>query len=297
MALQLLRCAVMRQGLMRRFCGSRVLQYANFTLRGTLNDTPVRVPVVAGVGLMQVPLWEQEPWLNRTLATLLAASPGAFLDVGVNLGQTLLKVKTLDPRRPYFGFEPNPACVAFVRRLVAANRFSATTVAPFGLSDGARTLPLFTRGDDPVDSSATVVDGLYRSQDTWERTPVALMPGDDVLSALQVGQIAVIKIDVEGGELEVVRGLATTLARQRPAVICEILPSYAKGQQRWAFRQPRADALVGFMNSLDYRLFRLLPSGGTQLLESIEPHSDRSMTNYAFVRAEFTNTVFGVATR
>ena len=291
---------MIRQWLTRRLCGSRVLQYANFTLTGTVNDAPVRVPVVAGLGLMSVPLWEQEPWLNRTIATLLAGSSGAFVDVGVNLGQTLIKVKTLQPDRAYIGFEPNPTCVAFVRRLVAANRFRDTTVVPFGLSDAARTLALFARGEDPADSSATVVPDLYTTQETWERTPVAVMPGDEALATLGVGRVAVLKIDVEGAELEVIRGLEGTLRAHRPSVICELLPSYAPGQKRWAFRQPRTEAVVATMRSLGYRLFRLLPSGEALPLETIEPHSDNSLTNYAFVPSDvvavFTRDTMSAAT-
>lgn len=273
----------MRKWLMRRLCGSRILQHVNFTLRGTVNHTRVRVPIVAGLGMMPVPLWEQEPWLNHTIATLLNESSGAFVDVGVNLGQTLIKVKTLQPDCAYVGFEPNPACVAFVRRLVAANNFRDATVVPFGLSDAPRTLDLFARREDPTDSSATVVPDLYVTQETWARTPVALLPGDDAVAALRIGRVGVIKIDVEGAELEVIRGLQGTLRAHRPSVICELLPSYSPGQKRWAFRQPRTDAVVDTMRSLGYRLFRLLPSGEVVPLETIEPHSDKSLTNYAFV--------------
>jgi FkbM family methyltransferase len=268
---------------MRRFCGSGILQHVNFTLSGTVNRTRVRVPIVAGLGMMPVPLWEQEPWLNHTIATLLGESSGVFVDVGVNLGQTLIKVKTLQPERAYIGFEPNPTCVAFVRRLVAANHFRDTTIVPFGLSDAARTLPLFARQEDPTDSSATVVPDLYVTQETWVRTPVALLQGDDALAALGVGRVGVLKIDVEGAELEVIRGLEGTLRAHRPSVICELLPSYSPGKKRWAFRQPRTDAVVDTMRSLGYRLFRLLPSGEALPLETIEPHSDKSLTNYAFV--------------
>ena len=274
---------MIRKWLMRRFCGSRILQHVNFTLTGNVNHTRVRVPVIAGLGMMQVPLWEQEPWLSRTIATLLTENSGAFVDVGVNLGQTLIKVKTLQPDRAYIGFEPNPTCVAFVRRLAAANRFRETTVVPFGLSDSARALTLFARSEDPADSSATVVPDLYATQETWDRTAVAVLPGDEALAMLGVGRVGVLKIDVEGAELEVIRGLEGTLRAHRPSVICELLPSYSPGQKRWAFRQPRTDAVVATMRSLGYRLFRLLPSGEALPLETIEPHSDNSLTNYAFV--------------
>ena len=34
-----------------------------------------------------------------------------FIDVGVNIGQTLLKLKSVSSEIDYIGFEPNPICV------------------------------------------------------------------------------------------------------------------------------------------------------------------------------------------
>jgi FkbM family methyltransferase len=270
----------------RRFSGSRLVQRTNFTLRGIVNARPVRIPVLAGIGMQPAPYWEEEAWLNRPIAALLATGDGAFVDVGVNLGQTLLKVQTLRPGTRYVGFEPNPVCVTYVRRLVLANGLTDCTVAPFGLSDRPCALTMFARDDDLTDSSATVVAGLRSTQETWGRTPVAVLPGDDALAALDVGRVGIIKIDVEGAELEVVRGLQRTLDAQRPHVICEILGTGAEGGARWAFRQPRAEALLSIMRGFGYRLFRLLPDGGGVALETIEPHADAALTNYAFVRAD-----------
>jgi FkbM family methyltransferase len=240
--------------------------------------------VVAGTGLTRPPFWEQEGWLNGPLGRLLESADGAFVDVGVNLGQTLLKARTLRPGVRYVGFEPNPVCVVYARRLIEANRFADCTVAPFGLSDRAGALPLFA--ETWTDSSATVVEGFRAKQRTWGHAPVAVLPGDAALAALNVGRVGVIKIDVEGAELEVVRGLATTLRTQRPHVICEILPAHNEADERWAFRKPRQDALLDLMQSAGYRMFRLLTTGGVTPLDSIEPHSDLALTNYAFVRHE-----------
>jgi FkbM family methyltransferase len=286
---------MLRQFLMRRFYGSRILEWVNFRVRGSLNGRIVQIPVRAGVGLMHPPIWEQEPWLNAPIAKLLDAADGAFVDVGVNLGQSLLKVKTLRPSTRYVGFEPNPVCVAYVRQLVAANQFRDVVVAPFGLSDHASPLSLFTREDDESDSSATVVPGLFSSQDSWRQTPVSVMPGDLALSSLKVGPISVIKIDVEGAELEVVKGLSETLTRYRPAILCEVLPTYSGADGRRAFRQPRIQALTDILRALDYQLLRLMPTGEVIPLRTIEPHSDRSLTNYAFVSSETAQLLTGQA--
>ena len=288
---------VFARSLMHRFAGSRLARLANFTVRGTLNHTSVRVPVIAGIGMMHPPIWEQEAWLNATFAKLLDSADGAFVDVGVNLGQSLLKVKTLRPEIPYVGFEPNPVCVAYVRRLVAINQLRHVAIAPFGLSDHAGVVSLYARDDDETDSSATVVPGLFSTQASWRQTPVAILPGDEALASLNVGRVSVIKIDVEGAELEVVRGLENTLAAFRPAVVCEVLPTYSGGDGRRAFRQPRIDALLEFMRRFEYRLFRLLPTGEVVSLDTIEPHSDRALTNYAFVPPHAIAFWTGAATR
>ena len=49
-----------------------------------------------------------EPWLDSLIAHLLRQRAGAFVDAGVKIVQTLIKVKSIDARQPYIGFEPNP---------------------------------------------------------------------------------------------------------------------------------------------------------------------------------------------
>lgn len=272
----------MTRRLLARLSGGRLAQWVNFTIKGTLNGRQLRIPILAGTGLTKQPLWEQEPWLDLALGALLETADGAFVDVGVNLGQTLLKVKTLRPDVRYVGFEPNPLCVVYVRRLIAVNRFADCTVAPFGLSDRGAALPLFA--EDATDSSATVIEGFRPKQRGWGHTPVAVLPGDKALQSLRVGRAGLIKIDVEGAELEVVRGLEETLRRDQPHVVCEILPTYGESDERWAFRKPRQEALLDLMRRAGYSMFRVLATGGAERLDTIEPHSSLSLCNYAFVR-------------
>jgi FkbM family methyltransferase len=68
------------------------------------------------------------------LRQLLPTREGLFIDVGVNLGQTLVKVKDIDPERSYLGFEPNPSCVAFTERMIPALGLRNCRTVPAGLS-------------------------------------------------------------------------------------------------------------------------------------------------------------------
>ena len=67
-----------------------------------------------------------EPWMNSVLKDVFKVCEGTFLDIGVNLGQTLLHVKTLEPARKYIGFEPNPTCCFYANSLIEFKRVFET---------------------------------------------------------------------------------------------------------------------------------------------------------------------------
>src|SRR5436309_272633 len=66
----------------------------NFSVDASVGDQPIKVPVLLGRGYQNLTIGE--PWLFRAFSKVLGLRPGAFVDVGVNLGQTLIKVKLID---------------------------------------------------------------------------------------------------------------------------------------------------------------------------------------------------------
>jgi FkbM family methyltransferase len=253
----------------------RLLPYLNLTARlGTL-----RIPIAGGLG--EQLLSNAEPWLDVVLERLLAARPGSFVDVGVNIGQTLVKVLKADPARQYWGFEPNPAALAYVSSLVRLNAIGNVHLVCGALSDHNATEALFL--SSPCDSSASIVEGFRPSDFYRAKCSVLAIAGDQFFDAMNVHAIAILKIDVEGGELEVLRGLRRTIMRTRPFIICEVLPVYEESTAVGRFRRGRSDEVVSLMRDLNYRIARLAPDGRQVPLNEIETHSDLALTNYLFV--------------
>ena len=242
----------------------------------------VVLPLMGQVGFEN--LTPGEPWLDTWLTRLSTGRRGAFVDVGVNVGQTLLKVKTSLPAMPYVGFEPNAVCFHYTQRLVELNRFEHCTLVPVGLSNRTALLPFFLRHE--YDVSASVVEGFRPLSQSPRRAYVPVFDGDSVLDTLAVGTVGLIKIDVEGGELEVLEGLRRTIHRDRPFIFCEILPVFPRDTAKVRFRQPRQDRLIETLRTLDYRLYRLLPDATAVPLADIEAHEDITLTNYLFAPAE-----------
>lgn len=50
--------------------------------------------------------------------------------------------------------------------------------------------------------------------------------GDDVICRLKISSMALIKIDVEGAEFEVLHGLKVSIKKYRPFIIFEVLNNY-----------------------------------------------------------------------
>ena len=144
-----------------------------------------------------------EPWMVELLVRLLPVRAGTFCDCGVNIGQTLISVKAVDPTRRYIGFEPNPGCVAYVEKLIAINRLSDILIVPVGLAEasGLRKLQLYH--GTTVDSKASLVDNFRPGQSIEAIKLVPVMQFDDMNELLSLADLGLVKIDVEGGEAEV----------------------------------------------------------------------------------------------
>ena len=253
----------------------------NFSVRGNWLGQPVTIPLLFGNGIQH--LQSSERWMFDVLRKLLAQTAGAFVDVGANIGQTLLKVKMADGNRPYYGFEPNPAAVAYLQQLALRNSFTNVTVFPVGLSDHTAVVTLFLKDD--VDPSASVVAGFRRRERYSMARGASVHRGDDVLSGIADLRIGILKIDVEGAELDVIAGLAQTISRDRPFIICEVLPVYDPLSEPGQLRMSRQRALSALLATLHYDVYRANGDGAWEKIGEFAVDSDITRSNYLFVPA------------
>lgn len=267
-----------------------VLDKFNFKLTKYANGKRFKIPVVQEIGLAN--LSSSEEWMTKVLEVLLNLKKGAFVDVGVNVGQTLIKLKSLDPLREYVGFEPNPACVFYVRQLISENGLVNCVVVPAGLYDSAGILQLEYLSNDETCSAASIIKGFRSPGAIRRREYVPVFPLSQIRSVFEVGEISIIKIDVEGAELEVIRSAHQTIGEDRPFIVIEVLPVYSPENK---MRKARQDELETMITDLGYRIFRVIQTntgdfGGVLKLTTIGIHSDLSQSNYVFVPHEIEKT-------
>jgi FkbM family methyltransferase len=143
--------------------------------------------------------------------------PGsAFYDIGASVGYfTLLGARLVGPEGRVVAFEPLPENVRTLRRNLALNRLENATVigAAVAATGGRAVLAL---GEQPM--WGRVVDHA------WGRPAVEVdrLAIDELVAARRIPPPDYVKIDVEGGETEVIAGMRETIGAHRPWIMCEV---------------------------------------------------------------------------
>ncbi len=202
------------------------------------------VPVVYGVfnGGYFVP---HEFWMGECLRAFLNTKTGTVLDVGVNVGLYLVKLRCHSLDRQYIGFEPNPICIFYTQELIRLNGFKNTMVLPTALSDSEGIAQFYA--SKAGDKTGSLILEHKAGQDLAYSFNVVTMLGDHMVKMLGLTEIAAIKIDVEEAEIYTLRGLSQTIAQFKPYIYCEIL--FAHGD---VVRKQRADEIYNFITALGY---------------------------------------------
>jgi len=246
----------------------RLLRPFHLVLPATVYGARFKVPLMRGVGGSH--RQGSEPWMLDALQRLfaLAGTPG-MVDVGVNIGQTLLKAKSIDRRCRYVGFEPNPFCVQFVNELIALNRFEHCDVLPVALSSGPGLIGFVAESE--ADSAASMVQDLRPGKKPIRRQYVATLAFDDIAAQLGADRLGIVKIDVEGAELEVLSGMQRHLRACRPLVACEVLHAHTAAQI--GLMRERNARLMALLDGERYAALRIQKDGEQRRVAGLAPVS------------------------
>jgi FkbM family methyltransferase len=148
----------------------------------------------------------------------------SFIDVGGNIGMiTLLAARRVGASGRVHAFEPNPAAYRRLKQVCEANGLAHVTARELGLGDQKCEMELTVLLGHTGMGTFGAIPEKDRDKVTSTYT-VKVERGDDVVPPHLRGP-ATIKIDVEGFECHVLRGLRNTLQRLKPAVITEALTS------------------------------------------------------------------------
>ncbi len=139
--------------------------------------------------------------------------PGAcVLDCGANVGNHTAYFEKTCKAGTVVALEPNPEAIALLRINCALNGLERTDLSLLGIALGESDSSAVMRVLNPDNMGGAQVVSAAEG-------PVRVRRGDDVLAEYRFGFL---KIDAEAMELAVLRGLADTIARDRPAIFVEV---------------------------------------------------------------------------
>jgi len=200
--------------------------------------------------------------------------PGmTFLDVGANIGlYTALALPRIGGTGRVVALEPDRESFECLRRTVLANLAGNVTCIRKAAADYSGFTKLFVSEDNRGDNR------LYPNELSTGSYEVEVTPLDILLNELSIGTVDLVKIDVQGFEGHVLRGMRGTIARSPELMI--LMEFWPHGLQ--CARTDPAELLTD-LEDMGLRILELKSGGGLQPVKDhqalIEKYPGQQYTN------------------
>lgn len=218
-----------------------------------------------------------EPYETELMSKLLC--PGmTFVDVGAHIGYySLLAAHVVGHSGRVLAFEPSPDNFTLLKENIRLNGLSETIHAENAALASQRGeidlyLSTYNSGDHRIYPTTSDDDAIFNAGARRPSVRVPAITLDEYLNQQDISQIDVVKIDVQGAEMEVLLGMRETFLRSsQPLLFIEFWPH---GLLRCG-TEPQA--LLSFLaDELSLSLLHILPQ--EQRVVPIEPISFTSRT-------------------
>jgi FkbM family methyltransferase len=212
-------------------------------------------PSRSGIGRALAREHSRDSMLQVVCSQLEGDAP-FVIDVGSNIGTSLIQIKLAKPGARVLCVEPSTRYAPYLRRTIATNGWRDVELVErlLGASHGEAVLNSNT-------SSASVAARDYSHSDTAVGSDRLQMTTLDSLLSDKHREVALrlLKTDTDGYDFDVLLGAVGTLRKYMPPVYFEFAPFLLRGASREAHDLPR------FLAALGYGSFLILESSGKPL--------------------------------
>ena len=198
-------------------------------------------------------------WEGASMRVWVRAARQAqvILDVGSNTGLYALAAKAVAPLASVAAFEPVERIREKLLVNVDLNQFDLP-IFPAAVSDRDGHDIILDTGEEHELSATMDKEGAVLAGRPRREVSVPIVKLDTLVSAGTIGPPDLIKIDVEGHEAAVLRGMMSQLEAKRPALLIEVLSSGA------------ADEVDRLTRPFGYVIYRL-DQDGPRRLDTVAP--------------------------
>jgi len=161
-------------------------------------------------------IYEQD---NLDILSLLVRPNSTYFDIGANIGLMSIPILQRNDSCMVVSFEPSPNTLRFLSRTVeSSNFFERWKIVGKAVGSQVGTLGFFMASPD-----MGAFDGFKdtRRANTDRQIEVPVTTIDVEWEALGRPAVSVIKIDIEGAELEALKGASKCLEKEKPYILLE----------------------------------------------------------------------------
>ena len=156
-----------------------------------------------------------------TFLSLLKDGKGDVLDIGANLGIMTVHLANSLPNTTIHAFEPMPANVSVLKRIIAKFKLKRTKIHEIALGDESGTAKMVL----PVNGQ-TIMQGLshikHETITEWNEGKEVDVPLDKLDNILNGQPVQAIKIDIENFEYFALKGANRIITSNKPIIYAEL---------------------------------------------------------------------------
>lgn len=203
---------------------------------------------------------------------------GIFLDVGANIGYlSAVAMGLVGLKGQVHSFEPIPEYFTRLRKMVGLNQSYHFTLNECALGHQETITDIYVIDEAKYADIglSSLIPGFLDQTMVKKSIPVPVRRLDTYLKEKNLPEISLIKLDTEGYEFPVLRGMSNFLShtKARPPIICEVTP------RAYPLLGFNINELTKFMEGYHYRAFQVLNNHKRLNLASL-----KEMTNVLFLQ-------------
>ncbi|MFH1325755.1 MAG: FkbM family methyltransferase [archaeon] len=184
---------------------------------------------VFGVGSMSEPIVRKE----------LIIKKGVMMDIGANCGMfTIPTAKMLGKNGRVISIEPDKKNIKLLKKNVGLNNLKNVDVIEKGVFSKKGKMTFY------LDDIGTGGHSLLKSE-VKKKEIISVDTIDNTLSKLKINHVDLIKIDVEGVEIEAFKGAKKILKKSHPKIIFEALSEHKR------------EEIYKFLNQYGYKIKKI----------------------------------------
>jgi FkbM family methyltransferase len=218
-----------------------------------------------------------------SLFKFLTNEDSRVLDIGANIGLTAIAFSQICPHGRIAAIEPVPRTFEYLRKNVSSA--GAHNVNLFNFAIGNTEGSVLMQGHPSNFACSFVADNYTVPATDHFACTVPIKRVDDIFSELSLDRLDLMKVDVEGFELEVFAGARETLNTYKPIVFLEM--------NHWCLNIYRRLSIPEFRDRLMDVFPCIFALDGTDYLDYVDASNVHYINYHHVLEFKFMNLVAG----